>query len=157
MTTTIADNPADAARMLERAGITPPVHVPQTSTPNLAPPGVDPHTMPVDEIVFDPALLDGFPSLNGEGMNAASKHVFALYKSPGRNKERNSLLHRRISTFITTVRRSRQTGGMVTEAVKTTKDQRDLAALMASQGVTDSDLAEALQLLAQKRAQKEDA
>jgi hypothetical protein len=133
----------EASEMLKAAGITPPKDEP------------DLHTMPVEDIVFDPALLDRFPSLSGDGMNEASKYVFSLYKSLGKNKERNSLLHRRISTFITTTRRSRQTGGMVTEAVKTTKAQRDNAALLASQGVTDSDLAEALRLLAQKRAGEE--
>lgn len=122
----------------------------------LAPVDGDPHSMPVDDIVFDPAMLDQFPSLDGEGMNDASRYVFALYKSTGRNKERNSLLHRRISTFITTVRRSRQTGGLVTETVKTTKPQRDLAALLASQNVTDGDLAEALRLLAEKRSSATD-
>ena len=142
----------DATKMLEKAGVTPPKHEPAKTTVSLAPEGVDPHTMDVDEIVFDPALLDKFPSLNGEGMNEASKYLFSLYKSHGKNKERNSLLHRRISTFITTTRRNRQTGGMVTEAIKTSKAERDLAALMASQGVTDSDLAEALKLLAEKRA-----
>ena len=146
---------SDAAQMLEKAGIAPPKHEPVRTTVILATPGVDPRTMPVDDIVFDPALLDRFPSLSDEGMNEASKYVFSLYKSYGRNKERNSLLHRKISTFITTTRRSRQTGGMVTEAVKTTKGQRDIAALIASQGATDADIAEALQLLAAKRAGEE--
>jgi hypothetical protein len=46
----------------------------------LAPQGVDPRTMDVDEIVFDPALLDRFPSLNGEGMNRRPVPVLALQK-----------------------------------------------------------------------------
>lgn len=141
----------DAERMLEKAGVTPPKHEPIRATAALAPPGVDPHMMPVDEIVFDPALLDQFPSLSGDQMNEASRYVFSLYKSYGRNKERNSLLHRRISTFITNTRRSRQTGGMVTETVKTTRDQRDIAAILASQGASPEDTAEAFRLLAAHR------
>ena len=68
-----------------------------------------------------------------------------------KDKARNGALHRRITTFITTTRRNRQTGGMVTEQVKTTKADRDIAALIASQGVGAEDLAEALRLLAEKR------
>lgn len=133
------------------------IHAPAVtpeSNVTLAPQGLDPRTMPVDEIVFDDRLLDRFPSLEGDGLKAASDYVFSLYKSYGRNKERNSLLHRRITTFITHARRNRQTGGMVKEKIKTTKDDRDLAALIASQGVNATDLAEALALLAEaKKAQ----
>lgn len=118
-------------------------HTPRPAgTPKLAPKGVDPHTMPVADIVFDPALLDGFPSLEGEGFAAASRHVFAFYKSPGRNKDRHSLLHRRIGEFINQVRRARETGtGHVREKVKTTKTQRDLAAFLAEHDVSEADLA----------------
>lgn len=125
--------------------------------PVLAPQGIDPHTMDVESIVFDPVLLDEFPSLEGGGMAAANRHIFALYQSYGRNTDRNSHLHRRISQFITHVRRSRETGGMIKEKVKTSKKDRDLAALLASQDVTQSDLAEALTLLAEKRAKKEES
>jgi hypothetical protein len=44
---------------------------------------------------------------------------------------------------------------MVTDPSGPARSERDLAALMASQGVTDSDLAEALKLLAAKRAGEE--
>lgn len=107
----------------------------------LAPDGVDPRAMPVSDIVFDPHLLDGFPSLEGEGMSAASRHIFGLYKSHGRNKDRNSLLHRKITEFIGQVRRERATGGVVKEKVKATKEQREIANLLAAKGLTLADLA----------------
>lgn len=111
------------------------------NTATLAAAGVDPHAMPVSEIVFDTALLDAFPVLTGEGMNMASAHVFGLYKSHGRNKDRNSLLHRRITEFIGQVRRERNTGGLVKERVAATKDQRELAEIIAATGLTAADLA----------------
>lgn len=108
--------------------------------PVLAPEGVDPHMMPVTEIVFDPALLDDFPSLSGDGLAAASRHVFALYKSPGRNKDRNSLLHREVGLFISRVRRSRETGTPhVKEQVRQGSKQRDLLALLAEHGIKSVD------------------
>jgi len=107
----------------------------------LDPHGRDPRLLPVEEIVLDAHLLDDFPSLAGDGLAAASAHVFALYKSYGRNKDRNGALHRRITTFITNTRRERETGGLVKEKVKTTKEERDLAQLLASQGITAKDLA----------------
>lgn len=108
----------------------------------LAPPGVDPHLMPVDEIHFDPRLLDGYTSLafNQQG-NEAARYIFSLYKSYGRDKERNGALQRAITKFITNTRRNRETGGMVREEIKSTAEQRDLAALIASQGITAADLA----------------
>ena len=106
----------------------------------LAPEGADPRSMPVTDIVFDPALLDGFPSLEGEGLAAASRHVFALYKSHGRNKDRNSLLHREIGLFITRTRRSRETGTPhVKDAVRKGKKQTDLLALLSEHGITSVD------------------
>lgn len=110
----------------------------------VAPKGVDPHTMPVTDIVFDAALLDDHPVLDGVGLKAASDYVFSLYRSPGRNKDRHSLLHRRISEFIGQVRLSRASGGHVKELVKATKEQRAIAALLASKGLTLDDLAQLL-------------
>lgn len=129
------------------------VHLPETKTAEvvLAPPGVDPRRMPVDEIKFDPHLLDQFPSLEGDGQSAAANYVFALYKSYGRDKHRNSTLWREIGKFIVHTRRQRETGGLMKEKVKTTKNERDLAALLASQGVDAGALAEALSLLATKK------
>jgi hypothetical protein len=119
---------------------TPPTHQPESSGVTLAPPGIDPRQIPVDEITFDPRLLDRFPSLEGEGMNAASQYVFSLYKSYTKG-DRNKVLHRKISTFITETRLSRKTGGMVTEKVKVTAEERDLAQLIAAAGITADDLA----------------
>jgi hypothetical protein len=93
--------------------------------------------MPVSDIVFDPALLDGFPSLEGDGRADAARYVFGLYKSHGRNKDRNRRLHDEIGLFILRVRRSRETGTEhVKDKVKASKPQRDLLALLAEHGIT---------------------
>lgn len=122
----------------------------------LAPPGVDPHAMPVEDIVLDERLLDGYHSLSFSEQGAdAARYIFSLYKSQGRNKERNGALQRKISSFITQTRRNRETGGMVKEKIASTKEQRDNAALLASANVSSADLAEALRLLAEKREASE--
>lgn len=99
---------------------------------------VDPHTIPVGDIVFDPALLDEFPDL-ARDCKAASEKVFAMYKGP-RGSERNKLLHRRISEFISQVKRSRKTGGYVKDKIKATAEQRELAASLAELGITEEEL-----------------
>lgn len=133
--------PAMAAEVTPATPTTPTVSAtPASRGVVLAPAGVDPHTMPVSDIVFDPRLLDGFPDLDGVGMAEASRHIFAAYRSPGRNRERNSHLHVRIGQFIAQVRRSRATGGHVRVAVNAGRAQRDLAALLAAKGLTAADL-----------------
>ena len=108
-------------------------------------PTINLRAIPASEIVFDPAMLDDFTDLSGSGMAAASRHLFELYKSPTKDRERNGLLHRRIGEFIQQVRRDRQaqrpSTGTVKEKIKVTKAQRDLARLMADQGLTAEDLA----------------
>jgi hypothetical protein len=106
----------------------------------LAPPGVDPRAMPVDEIAFDPRLLDRFTSLEKDGMNQAAQFVFGLYKSHVKG-DRNKALWPKVTQFITAERRRRKTGGIVTENIKTTAEQRDLAQLIAAAGITAEDLA----------------
>lgn len=69
---------------------------------------VDFHTMPVSDIVFDPALLDEFTDLGGQNFKAAGDKVFAMYKSKTRDKDRNGLLHRKITEFIQQVKRDRK-------------------------------------------------
>lgn len=112
-------------------------------------PSVDLRRIPASEIVFDPTMLDDFPDLSGSGMAAASRHLFELYKSPTKDRERNGLLHRRIGEFIQQVRRDRQalrpSTGTIKEKVKVTKAQRDLARLMADKGLTAEDLARLVQ------------
>ena len=106
---------------------------------------VDPRTMPVADIVFDPALLDEFPSLEGDEFAAASRKVFASYKSYGRSKDRNRRLHDEIGLFIHRVRRAREAGvepekGAIKAKVKATKKQRDFAAVLAEHGLEVEDL-----------------
>lgn len=106
--------------------------------PHQATTEVDPHTMPASEIVFDPALLDEFPDLSAQ-MKAASTKVFEVYRSYGRDKERNGLLHRRITEFIGQVDRARrgegELPGFVKTKVKATKKQRDLTRYLAEHGI----------------------
>lgn len=139
----------------DRAGVVPPQRVTEQAQPVLAPDGVDPRQMPVDDITFDPALLAEYPTLKGDHRNAAQDKVFALYKSPKgavNGSERNKVLWRKIGEWLVVERRKRETGGIVTEKVKATSEQRDIAALVAASGLGVSDLVEALQLLEAKKA-----
>lgn len=111
-------------------------------TESPVPVGVDPHTMPVSDIVFDPSLLDGF-SLPSDRRQAAD-HIFALYKSPAKG-DRNKLLWAEIGKFITKVMDQRKSGGLIKEKVKATAEERALAKILASQGITAEDLAALIQ------------
>lgn len=114
---------------------------PKADGVRFAPEGVDPHTMAVTDIVFTDAMLDGFPDLTGQGFKAAGDFLFAQYKSPRRDPDRHSLLHRRITEFVGQVKRSRKTGGLVRERIKATAEQRDIAAVLAAEGINAADLA----------------
>lgn len=118
----------------------------------LAPPGIDPHTMSVDEIVFDSRLLDEYTDLNfkAEG-NDASRKIFKLYQSPTKNPERNGALQRRITSFITATRRSRVAGRPISEKIATTAEERDMAALLATTGYKAKDVVHALELLEKEK------
>lgn len=109
-----------------------------------APKGVDPHTMPVSDIVFDPAMVEQFADLSPRGRSEAARFLFAQYKSLGRNKDRNSLLHRRIGEFLAHTHRSRETGGGYV------KDKIRLGNTLAEHGVSADDLKEYLAWKAQK-------
>lgn len=119
-------------------------------------PGVDPHTMNVDDIVFDASLLDQFADLAfSAGGRAAYDLLFQMYKSPPRtNKPRNSLLGRRISSFISAVREARLAGveTPVTDRIVATKQQRDHAAVLAHHDADAADVAEALRIRAALQA-----
>jgi len=105
---------------------------------------VDAHTMPVSDIEFDESLLDDFPDLTGVNYKAASEHIFAMYRSVGRDRDRNGLLHRKITEFIGQVKRSRKTGGFVKDKIKATEEQREIANVLAAHNVTVDELAELL-------------
>lgn len=107
----------------------------------LAPPGVDPRAMPVDEIVFDPRLLDKFPSLEGR---EASDYVFALYKSYMKG-DRNKVLWAKVGKFVEATKMQRKAPGFIKEVVKTTAEQRALAQVIAATGLTAEDLAKIIQ------------
>jgi hypothetical protein len=140
---------AERRKHLEKLGLKasgdtlgqPPKHKPDSDgTPVLAPPGIDPRAMPVDDITFDPRLLDRFPSLEGDGRRAACDYVFALYKSYAKG-DRNKVLWKKVNDFVTSTRLNRKTGGVVKEKVKTSAEERDLAQLIAAAGITAEDLA----------------
>ena len=102
-----------------------------------APEGVDPHTMPVTDIVFDPRMREQYPDLSPRARRAPSDFLFAIYKSYGRNKDRNSLLHRRIGEFLARTHKERtQPGG------EFVKDKIRLANTLAEHCITEEQLAE---------------
>ena len=110
-----------------------------------APAGVNPHEMPVTEIVFDPAMVEHFSDLSPKMRSAASAYLFAQYKGRRGDKDRNSLLHRRIGEFLANEHKRRNPGGgYVREKVK-------LANTLAEHNVSEGDLAE---FLAWKAAQQ---
>lgn len=106
----------------------------------------DAHTTPVMDIKWNPDWLDAFPSLDGPGMAAASRHLFEQFKSPQRDRDRHSLLHNQIGLFISRVRTQRRAGKSfpVTEAIKAGKDEREMAKILKAAGVTPEQLAEML-------------
>lgn len=111
-----------------------------------APPGIDPRTMPVSDIVFTAEMVAQFPDLNPRNRKAAANHLFEIYKAYGRNKDRNSLLNGRIGTFLASVHEERKVaagGGFV-------KDKIRLANTLAEHNIDEGDLAE---FLAWKAAQ----
>jgi hypothetical protein len=124
-------------------GAVAPTTAPDAPTVPLAPEGVDPHTMPVADLVFDPRLLDDFPSLdNRVGRPAAARYLFDLYKYPrsATSKDRNRRLQDEIGLFIIRVRRTRESGTThVKDQVRQTAKQRDLLALLAEHGIQSID------------------
>lgn len=109
---------------------------------------IDPHTIPVSDIVFDAKMLDGF-TLDGSDMKQASDLLFQHYKSPIKG-ERNKFLHRRITEFINQVKRERNPqprDGHIKAKVKATKGKRDLAQMLEQAGIDADDLAVMLDAL----------
>lgn len=109
-----------------------------------APAGLDPHTMPVTDIQFESAMVEQFPDLSPRSRRAASDFLFAQFKSYGRNKDRNSLLHHKIGEFLAREHRTRETGGGFV------KSKIGLANTLAEHGVTAADLEEFLAFKAQQ-------
>ena len=110
----------------------------------LAPDGVDPRTMPVKDIVFDPRLVEQFPSLAPRDRKAAADHMFGLYKGK-RGEERNRVLWAEIGKWLVKVERERKSGvPHVKEEVKRGKQERDLLALMREMGIGSVDDLQAL-------------
>jgi hypothetical protein len=113
----------------------------QSEGPRYAPDGVDTHTMPVGDIEFSDDMVDDFPVLSGDGFASASRHLWAIYKSPRGQTERNQLLHRRITEFLHQVNRHRKTGGLMRERVRADAPARELAGLLQAHNLTVEDLA----------------
>ena len=113
---------------------------------------IDPHTIDVSDIVFDPAMLTDF-LLDASDIKQASDVLFQHYKSPIKG-ERNKFLHRRISEFLAQVKRDRNPAprdGYIKGKVKTTKDKRDLAQMLSTAGINADDLAVMLDALAKSK------
>lgn len=128
-----------------------PTHQPAPGVqPVLGPPGVDPSTMHVDDIVFDSALLERFPVLTGR---EPLDFLFSLYKSKGKsdlNKYRNKALHAKCQQFIRQERDRRlgdKTGGVVAERLRTNPEQRENAQVLANAGIEAADLAKMIQVM----------
>jgi hypothetical protein len=96
--------------------------------------------MDVTDIEFTLDMLGGFPDLTGANFKAASEFLFDQYRSRGRDRDRHALLHRRITEFISQVRRHRKTGGLIRERVVAGAQVRELAQLLAGQDLTVEDL-----------------
>lgn len=128
----------DAPALVSRPERNVPTHI------EWAPKGVDPQTMPVTDIVFIPEMVEHFADLSPRGRRPASDYLFAQYKSYGRNKDRNSLLHRRIGEFLARTHRDRETGGGFV------KSKIALANTLAEHDVTEADLADFLAWKAQQ-------
>lgn len=110
-----------------------------------APEGVDPHTMPVTDIVFTPEMVEHFPDLSPRSRKAPYTHLFEQYKAYGRDKDRNSLLGRRIGEFLGGEHKRRQPGGGYVQ------DKIRMANTLVQHDVTETDLDE---FIAWKRAQE---
>jgi len=121
---------------------------PVTRQPSIvpwAPEGVDPHKMPVSEIVFTPEMVEHFQDLSPKSRKAPYNHLFEQYKGIRGDKDRNSLLGRRINEFLASEYKRRQPGGGYVQ------DKIRLANTLAQHDVKEEDLAE---FLAWKESQK---
>lgn len=73
----------------------------------------DPHLIPVADIEFTPAMLDGYPALYGEHRTAAYRRLFNMFRSPGKDHTRHSALSKRINEFIDAERRRRMQSALL--------------------------------------------
>lgn len=111
---------------------------PDTPAKAAPPPETDDRLIPVSDIVFTPDMVDGF-DLETQ-LAGASRVLFERYKSPTRDHDRHCLLHHRISEYLGGLRRERRTGGYIREKIATTAEQRDMAQILATAGVTREQL-----------------
>lgn len=119
-----------------------PAVVPVGTTPmefTLAPEGVDPHTMPVEDIVFDERLVAHFPSLAPKDRSVPVSYVFQFYKGP-RGSERNKLLHAAIGKWLRDLHLARRAPGIVREKIKTSTETEELAMILQAKGIKAEDL-----------------
>lgn len=112
-------------------------------------------TRPEDpsDIVYDAAWVSEFV-LDGSDMKAASDKLFAMFRYP-RGDVRNKLLHRLNTEFLQRVKKERNPqprDGHIKDKVKASKDDRDLAAMIASAGITADDLAVMIEALKASKA-----
>jgi hypothetical protein len=132
--------------LLASLGLNPSEKVKETAVPT--PVQIDFRTMPVTDIVFDPADVAEFTDFEGMNRKLAADKLFAKYKSEGKNKDRHSLLWSKVSLFLTDLNVERKTDGVVKEKVKTTKQERHLAQVLAA--LPDEKIAKIMALLEEK-------
>lgn len=135
-----ADVPADAPAKAPKVKKAKKAPKPQSGQASELPTEAERRAMPASEIMFDAALVEHF-DLDTQ-LRAASQHLFDLYKSPSRDRERNGLLHRRITEFLGQQRRARKAGvkAPMKDHIKVTREQRDIARLLAEHNITLADL-----------------
>jgi len=112
--------------------------------PVVTPIETDNRTIPVTSIVFDPEDIAEFGDLTGTQRRYAADKLFAKYRAPGKNPDRNTLLWAEIGKFLTKVAKERRSGGHVKERVKATREQREIAEFIAAHGLTMEDLVAAV-------------
>lgn len=113
------------------------------SMPALAPQGIDPRTMKVSDIVFDPRLLEEFDDLEDANVrNLATRKIFDLYKSRGRDTDRHRRLQDEIGNFIRRIKVERkvpEVKGHVKDKVRRTQPQSELLQTLAALGINSVD------------------
>lgn len=88
----------------------------------------------VEDVEFDPTLIEQFDLTDGQQFTAASRAVFAVYMKKD-NHDWNSALHLAISRWLREQRTAVTTDGFVTDHIRTTRAQRDMAKMLATAGV----------------------
>lgn len=88
----------------------------------------------VEDVEFDPAVIEQFDLTDKAQFTAASRALFAVHMKP-KNPKWNSEIHTAITAWLRARKTKVTTDGFVTEHIKTTGAQRDMAQMLATAGV----------------------